>query len=335
MIRVLVVDDSRTFRAQLVAALKRDAELEVVGDFGSGAEAIEAVKRLKPQVVTMDAMMPDLDGIEATRRIMATHAVPVIIVSAATKGQIGVRALEVGAMEVIAKPEKGDDFERMLLEVVRSVKLLSEVPVVRRRTWAAEPEAKPTGQKGRAKVIGIGASTGGPALLASVLKALPKVHAPVVITQHISPGFDGYLVQWWSDATGRPVRVAKTGDLLSRDALWVAPAGQNLVVTKSGHLSTQAPSAGDLHVPSVDVMLASLARAYGGETAGLVLTGMGSDGAKGLRAISDAGGQAAVQLPSTAVIDSMPRRALERSPAAAQLEPGELAAWIGEVSSNE
>jgi two-component system chemotaxis response regulator CheB len=338
LIRVLVVDDSETFRAYAVQTLESDPDIAVVGCASTGHQAIEMVARLKPTLITMDALMPDLDGVEATRLILESYRIPIIIVSAVASGHHGIRALGVGAVEALAKPISGADRQRFRAQLLQSVKLLSEVPILLRRqsphpvpshTWS------PSSARSRdAKVIAIGASTGGPGIINSIFQSLPREFRPaIVIAQHISEGFDRFLVDWWCQATSHPVELAASGKSLAPGTIWVAPANQHLVVNRNETIECIRPSAGDLYLPSIDRLFASVASCFGRSAVGLLLSGMGDDGAAGLLAMRAAGANTAVQDPRSAVIDSMPARALAVGAARTVLKPEEIAAWVGGITT--
>jgi len=340
MIRVLVVDDSETFRAQLIRILESERQIAVVGAASTGHQAFEMVARLKPDVVTMDALMPDLDGVQATQLILRSFRVPIIIVSAVASGHFGVRALGAGAVEAVAKPTGAADCDRFRNELLQSVKLLSEVPITLRRGPAEAPSSPPRAAisswtaRSEVKVIAIGASTGGPGIISSFFQSLPVGFRPaIVIAQHIGEGFDRFLVDWWSQAARRPVEVARSGKQLAPGMAVMAPASQHLVISASRDLELRQPEPSDVFIPSIDRLFHSVADAFGAGAIGLLLSGMGEDGAAGMLAMRSAGAATAVQDPSSAVIESMPAHALAIGAAATVLRPEEMAAWVGGITT--
>ncbi len=340
MIRVLVVDDSETFRAQMTRMLESDSKIAVVGWASTGQQAVHLVARLKPDIVTMDALMPDVDGVEATKLILRSHRVPIIIVSSVAAGHYGVRALGAGAMEALAKPTGAADRDRFRSRLLQSVKLFSEVPVLLRRNGANVPpsQAPKVGRsatrRGDVQVVAIGASTGGPGIIAALLQSLPPTfRPPIVVAQHISEGFDRYLIDWWSQAAGRRVELAEPRKALAPRMVVVAPAKQHLVVTATGVLDCRRSEETDQYAPSIDQLFHSVAAAFGRTSAGLLLSGMGDDGAAGLLAMHAAGATTAVQEPSTAVVGSMPSSALTLGAATTLLRPEEMARWVGEITT--
>ncbi|HME91190.1 MAG TPA: chemotaxis protein CheB, partial [Myxococcaceae bacterium] len=317
MIRVLVVDDSETFRAHLIHILEAEPQIAVIGCASTGHQAFEMVARLRPDVVTMEALMPDLDGVEATKLILRCFRVPIIIVSAEAAGHVGVRALGAGAVEALAKPTSAADGERFRRQLLRSVKLLSEVPITLRRDLAEPSASQPReatssrAARSEVKVIAIGASTGGPGVISALFQALPVDFRPaMVIAQHISEGFDRFMVDWWTQAARRPVELARPGRQLAPGAAVMAPANQHLLVTRRGDLQLRKREPSDQFVPSIDRLFHSVADAFGPAAIGLLLSGMGEDGAAGLLAMRSARAITAVQEPSSAVIGSMPEHAL-------------------------
>jgi two-component system chemotaxis response regulator CheB len=353
MIRCLVADDSRAFRAILRTILARAPEVEVVGEAADGAEAVSKVLSLRPDVVTMDVRMPGKDGLVAIDEIMRIAPTPIVVISAEAgpeRQEIAFRALDLGAIEVLAKPRSdgAGRFEREAEAIrlaVRSVAGLKLVTRHRRPFRAAatpapaaaarpRPAAPPPlaaaappvrGAGAAARVLGIAASTGGPAGLARILKALPREFPlPVLVVQHIAQGFEAGLVHWLSAESALPVKLADEGEPLRPGAVLFAPEGRHLVLSGGMVRFTDAPPVGGFR-PSGTVLLSSLARELGPAAAGLVLSGMGEDGAAGLAEIRARGGWTAAQGPGTSVVFGMPRAAIERGAAALTLELDDVA----------
>lgn len=314
MRRVLVVEDSRVARRLLVELLSRDPDLEVVGEATDGVQAIAEAARLDPDVVTMDVALPIMDGLEATRQIMRERPRPIVIVSAAygRDASLAVRALEAGALAVMPKPPGpgAADFERRAAELVECVKGMSEVRVVRRRHPARRPAiepAAPARPSAPAEVIAIGTSTGGPAALAEILAELPaQMPAPILVVQHISPGFEDGLSRWLDTLTGLRVRVAEDAMPVGAGDVVLAPAGSHMGISPGGRilLSPDPPIEG--HRPSATHLFASVAQSYGERGLGVILTGMGSDGAAGLLALRRAGGTVIAQDRGSSLVYGMP-----------------------------
>jgi two-component system chemotaxis response regulator CheB len=336
MIRVLVVDDSATFRAQIIQMLESDSQIAVVGWASSGHQAFDMVARLRPDIVTMDALMPDLDGVAATELILRSFRVPIIIVSAVASGGYGVRALGAGALEALAKPTGAADRDRFRLQLLQSIKLFSEVPILLRRGAADAPppqrrEVRPP--PGEVKIVAIGASTGGPGIIAALFQSLPPTfRPPIVVAQHISEGFDKYLIDWWSQVSGRRVELAASRKALAPGMVVVASAKQHLVVT-AGDFDCKNPEKADVYIPSIDRLFQSVAAAFGRAAVGILLSGMGEDGAAGLLAMHLAGATTAVQEPSSAVVGSMPTNALMLGGTTTVLRPEEMGRWVGGITT--
>lgn len=326
-VKVLVVDDSAVARDMLVRIFATDPDIEVIGTAANGAEAVEAVARLKPDLVTMDIHMPAMDGLEATECIMAYHPTPIMVVSSSVYGEglgSAFDALALGALEVVAKPEMGDRarFEAVRKQMVRTAKILARIKVVthvkgRRRLQRQAAERGEAGsevalaRRGPVSMVAIGSSTGGPAALLAILGRLPRAFpVPVVVTQHIAEGFVPGLVSWLDDACEVSVVAARDGMPLKPGVVYFADTGTNMEVSGAS-VRFSRPEPGQLYVPSADTLFRSVARACGAAAAGVLLTGMGADGADGLRAMRDAGAVTIAQDEATSRVFGMPRAAIE------------------------
>jgi two-component system chemotaxis response regulator CheB len=316
VLRVLVVEDSPVAR-QLLLRILGDAELRVVGEAGNGAEALELAKRLRPDVITMDIHMPLMDGVEATRRIMDEVPTPVVVVTASSDRAATGRAfaaLEAGALTVVDKPRgpRSPDFAKQAHTLVDTVKLMAEVKVVSRRPRSA-PRARPVPQDApprRVAIVAMAASTGGPAALATILRALPPdTSVPILVVQHITPGFEEGLVSWLNESSALPVRLAADGQRLRAGEVAVGPQGVHLGVDGDGTAALGRAAPIGSHRPSATYLFRSVARAYGPRALGVILTGMGNDGAQGLVTLKEAGGWVLAQDEATSVVYGMPREA--------------------------
>jgi two-component system chemotaxis response regulator CheB len=298
---------------------------------------VERTLALRPDVVTMDVRMPRLGGLDAIRRIMSRAPTPVIVVTAeATEDEqrLGFEALRAGAVEVLPKPRRAGpgSFERQAEAIRAAVRAVAgaDLSAPRRRVRAA---AAPRGEPGRARVVGIAASTGGPAALASVLAPLPADYPlPILVVQHIAAGFEDGLVRWLAGETRLRLEIAEDGGPIAPGAVLLARNGRHLAVGAGRVRLDDGPPVRGFR-PSGTVLFRALAAEYGGGAAGLVLTGMGDDGAAGLAAVRDAGGFTAAQGPASSVVHGMPGAALRSGAARCSLEldeiPGVLLALAG------
>jgi len=320
-IRVVIADDSLVAREMLAQILASDPDIEVVGQAKDGDEAVALVAQLRPDLVTMDIHMPKMDGLKATEKIMAFTPTPILVVSSSVHGEGMGRAfdaLNLGALEVIKKPEPQDwaDLERIGRDVLRKVKILSNVKVITHiRGRHAQPEGahggKPTVSGGGKSVIAVGSSTGGPSALLSVFEVLPpNLPVPVLVAQHIADGFIPGLVDWLDAGSKIKVVCAKEGDQPEAGLAYIAPTGANMVV-EGATLRFKAPTKKQLYVPSADALFESVAKAYGKSAVGVLLTGMGADGAIGLKRMHDLGAATVAQNEETCTVFGMPKAAID------------------------
>jgi two-component system chemotaxis response regulator CheB len=344
-LRVLVVEDSMTVRQRLIDVLAADPGMRVVGEAGDGRRAIELCLELRPDVITMDMMLPVMTGLAATEYIMAHAPTPILIVSASTnRGELfkTYEALAAGAVDVLEKPRGDEDdgaWERHFLSTVRMVARIRVIthPRARLRGLAdpvaasAEPFAT---TRQRSRLIAIGASTGGPRAIVDVLRGIPAaVTQPIVIVLHIGEPFGVALAEWLDGQTARRVFHPTEGQavLAAAGKVVLAPPGRHLVIRDGRfHLSLDA----ERHScrPSVDVLFESIARESGASTIAALLTGMGRDGAAGMLAIRRAGGATIAQDEATSVVYGMPREALLLGAAEQVLPIGAIGPAIGQLA---
>lgn len=344
MIHVLVVEDSPVVRDLLAYLLNSDPKIRVVGFAANGEEALDAVQRKKPHVVTMDIHMPTMDGFEATRRIMENHPTPIVIVSgSSTREEVAVtfRALEAGALAVVARP-KGighPEHESSAKEFVQSVKLMSEVKVVRRWPRLKERQEIPSSAKlkmdtapANIQVVAIGASTGGPVVLQTILSAVPRdFPIPILIVQHMAPGFIQGFAEWLGQTSGLRVQVAMHGDLLEAGRAYVAPDGFGMGVGIGGRVLLSKCEPGDGMCPSISHLLRSVADLYGKNAIGVLLSGMGKDGAEELKLLKEKGAITIVQEEETCVVPGMPGAAIQLGAETYVLPPERIGAAIARL----
>jgi len=335
---VLVVEDSLTIRKYLVEALRADPQIEVVGEADDGQKAIELCEKLRPDVISLDMMLPVLNGLAATEHIMAYFPTPILVVSASTnRGELfkTYEALAAGAVDVLEKPT-GDSFgDEWESKYRRTIKMVSRIRVITHpRARLADFQAARVGLAQRGPVnqpsvsgltglsddagsfrcVAIGASTGGPGAVAHVLRSLPpQFPLPVLVVIHIASPFAVALTEWFGTVASIPVRDCVDGQLMpqvGQPGVIMAPPDRHLVL-KSGRLWTTRDAERHFCRPSVDVLFESLAREMGHSVVACLLTGMGRDGATGLLAIKKAGGMTIAQDEASSVVYGMPRAAIE------------------------
>jgi two-component system chemotaxis response regulator CheB len=337
-VRVLVVEDSLTVRRRLCEVLGADPGIEVVGEADNGKTAIELCRAIRPDIVTLDMMLPVMSGLAATEYIMAYCPTPILIVSASTnRGELfrTYDALAAGAVDALDKPLGDDGDEDWERRIVATVKLVSRIKVIthpRARLRAfnhpAAP-ARPAGAPaplGECRVVGIGASTGGPAAIVDVLRALPAAFPlPVLFVLHIGEPFGSAFAEWLDGQTFHRVSYARDGEAVAGAAgrVVMAPPDRHLVVSGGKLRLTSSPARHSCR-PSVDALFESIAREYGAAGAGCLLTGMGRDGAAGLLEIKESGGLTLAQDEATSVVFGMPREAVLLGAACRVLPLGEI-----------
>ena len=338
-IRVLVVEDSRVVSEFITQVLNADPDLEVVGTAANGREALEAVQRFKPHVITMDIHMPHVDGFEATRNIMESCPTPIVIIGGnSTKENVSTNfhALEAGALAVVALPQGIGHIEHecSAKQLVDTVKLMSEVKVVRR--WlrpkpSSAPgnfstQSLPPPPKLPIEVVAIGASTGGPLALQTILTSLPKdFRVPVLVVQHMTPGFTHGFVEWLSRSSGLPVRVAADGEPLLPGRVYIAPDNFQMGVSKDHRIVLTKDARENGMCPAVSFLFRSIKAVFGRQTVGVLLTGMGVDGVTELKELRNAGAITLAQDKESSVVHGMPGQAIMDGAATYILPPQGIA----------
>ncbi|HEY6099600.1 MAG TPA: chemotaxis-specific protein-glutamate methyltransferase CheB [Anaeromyxobacter sp.] len=311
-IRVLVADDSELFRELLARVVAAEPGFEVVAVAADGNAAAALARTLRPDVITMDLNMPDADGFSGIARIMAETPTPILVLTANREETVGFRALSLGALDILEKPQASTDLDEYGQLLRSRLRLLAGVKVIRHLRGLRERRTAPHLAGARPDLVVVGASLGGPRALAAMLRALPAHFAtPIAIVQHIADGFTEGLATWLATESHLEVREARDGDRLRPGLVVLAPTGRHLLVAGKGvaRLSDGPPV--DTFKPSVTPLFVSAARAYGPRVCGVILTGMGRDGAEGLRAIKDAGGPTLAQDEATSAVFGMPRAAIE------------------------
>jgi two-component system chemotaxis response regulator CheB len=326
--RVLVAEDSLTVRMRLVEILRSDPDVELVGMAADGKQAIELCGKLRPDVITMDMMMPVMSGLSATEYIMAHCPTPILVVSSSiNRGELfrTYEALSAGAVDVYDKP-KGDepdgDWERKFLSTLKMVAKIRVITHPRARLMSAprpepllppppyQPPSRPASGR-RIELVAIGASTGGPGAIVEILRALPaEFRLPILFVLHINEPFGSAFAEWLDGQTERRVAYGKAGEpvdaLAGRVAM--APVGRHMIVRDRRIHLIDTPERWSCR-PSVDVLFESLGPEYGSAAAACLLTGMGKDGAEGLSQLRRAGGLTIAQNEASSIVYGMPREA--------------------------
>jgi two-component system chemotaxis response regulator CheB len=319
VIKVLVVDDSPVAREFVTNILESAPEIRVIGTACDGEEAIKAVRELRPDVVTMDVHMPKMDGFEATRVIMETNPVPIVIVTGSADPRevsLAFRAMEAGAVAFVAKAAGigHPDHEKTAKELILNVRAMSGVRVVQRwhrsagkdksRTLSGQPLQLETPAIG---VVAIGASTGGPVVIQRILASLPgDFPATVLIVQHMTKGFTTGFAQWLAQSSGIPVKLAVDGESLLPGYAYVAPDGFDLLVENKERITLRKGGDNQGHCPSVSRLFRSVAEVYGANAVGILLSGMGVDGAQELRLMKERGAVTMAQDEKSSIVYGMP-----------------------------
>lgn len=346
MIRVLVVDDSavmRTFLGRVVAA---QPDMELAGVVSDPVLAIERIRRNAPDVITLDVEMPRMNGLDFLRQLMAARPLPVVMISSLTRqgADATIRALELGAVDFFAKPASLEEFYGAAPEIAEKIRSAAQARVFRRhRVSAAQPAAAPR-LAGLARpgasgiIIGIGASTGGVEGLRVMLTELPCDMPPILIAQHMLPGFTGAFARRLDAVCEMSVREAEDGEQALAGVAYVAPGGRHLLLARQRaayvlRVTDDPPL--NRHRPSVDVLFRSMAETAGARAVAVILTGMGSDGAQAMLDLRRAGAKTLAQDEASSVVFGMPRQAIALGAAQEVLALGDMPRRLKELCGHE
>ncbi len=354
-IRVLLADDSATIRSYLAGLIAAAPGLTLVGEARDGEEAVQLVEALRPDVVSMDIRMPRLDGLEATRQIMASHPTPTVVVSALVEEDVDLsfKAMEAGALAVIRKPpsQRDPDYSTIQREYITTLRAMAAVTVVRRWQDSANSANSESTKKtvnnqtftshdteARPELIAIGASAGGPSALSSLVAGLPSnFRSPVVIVQHMPDEFLPGLARWLGKHTPLRVCMAEGGQTLQPATVYLAPGGAHLTIARRGRLlisNKLVDKTNNRYCPSIDVFFASVAEVCGTTGVGIILTGMGDDGAKGLLSIRKAGGRTFAQSEASCTVFGMPGVAIANGAVEQSMTPEQMAQALRRLTEN-
>jgi two-component system, chemotaxis family, protein-glutamate methylesterase/glutaminase len=325
MIKVLVIDDSAVMRAFLGRVVASQPDMELSGVAPDPLLAIERIRRNAPDVITLDVQMPGMDGLEFLRKLMAVRPLPVVMISSLTRegAETTIRALELGAVDFFPKPSSYDELDAGGLEIAAKIRAAAQARVARpRAAHPARPPPPPRPPGGaprppapppRGRIIGIGASTGGVEALRDILSDLPETMPPILIAQHMLPGFTETFARRLDSLCRIGVKQAEDGDTARHGVAYIAPGGRHLKVVRQGlgytlKLNDDPPV--NRHRPSVDILFRSIAKAAGAQGIGVMLTGMGNDGADAMLAWSRTGATTIAQDEASCVVFGMPKQAI-------------------------
>ena len=339
MIKVLIVEDSQVVREFLTYVLSSDPDIQVIGTASNGEEAIRAVRDKRPDIVTMDINMPKMDGFEATRIIMETTPTPIVIVSASwdpRELEKTFQAMEAGALAAVRKPVgvAHPDYKDQAKELIQTIKLMSEVKVVRRHSRIKHGKGIPAGLAVKdliplttdVKVVAIGASTGGPPVIETILSRLSNDScAPLLIVQHIAPGFVQGFADWLANSCRIPVKIATRHEFPLPGHAYIAPDGVHMGMDTSGRIVFEGSEPENGLRPAVSYLFRSVANVFGKNIVGVLLTGMGKDGAKELKMMKEKGAITIAQDEESCVVYGMPGEAANLNAATYVLSPPKIA----------
>ncbi len=320
-IRVLLVEDSQVTLVILRRILNSSAQIEVVGEARTGLEALELIPQVQPEVICTDLHMPKMDGLEFTSEVMALYPRPILVISSWVHEEDSphvFQLLEAGALDVFPKPSAGLSIEDKLLnqELINKIQILSGVKVFKKKRKALSSikclETVSHKSSLKPEIVVIGASTGGPQAINELFAQLPSnFPVPVICVQHICLGFLQGFLDWLATNCRLPIQIAKPGDIPKPGIVYFPPEQQHLELDSQGRFICSNSQPFDGHRPSVTVTFQSVAKFYGKATVGILLTGMGRDGAEGMQSIAQAGGVTIAQDETTSVIFGMPKEAID------------------------
>ncbi len=356
-IKVLVVDDSSFMRKALSTILSQDPQIEVIGTAPDGRFALKKLEQIRPDVVTLDVEMPGMDGITTLKEIMGNNPIPVLMVSSLTQdgAAVTMEALGLGAVDFVAKPsgQISLDIDTLSAPIISKVKAAARADVKKlaRRTARAAAVAEPTPTpaskqepvaEGPPRLVGpvirmvaIGVSTGGPQTLMSIFPKIPAdLGASVMVVQHMPEGFTHTFAERLDQISSISVKEAEDGDRLRNGCAFLAPGGSHMTVTKGQSMRIGKEPYDTLHKPSVDVMMESVITAFGSNAVGVLLTGMGKDGAASMAKLRQMGAHTIAESEETAIVYGMPREAAERGGAEFVLPADRVAEKVIELIGN-
>lgn len=335
-ITVLITDDSSLARSMLRSVFEDDGDFEVIAEAVNGREAVDMARSLRPNLITMDLEMPVMGGMEAIEAIMCSKAVPILVVSGVADAHKAFQAVSLGAIDVVGKPNMTS--RREVEDLIDKARLVSKIPVITMPKARSRTEPTPVppvvsppiqGIADQGRIIAIAASTGGPQALAIILSRLPaNLSCPVIIAQHIADGFAAGMAEWLNTLSPLPVRLAAHGDTLEPGTIYLSPSETNITVSADRRIRLSPHGEGQIYRPSCDALLTSVSVVAGRAAIGVILTGMGRDGVKGMEDVKAAGGLTLAQDEASSVIFGMNAIAIGKGWADKVMPPEELAAAL-------
>ncbi len=321
-IRILIVDDSKAVREILREILEQAEDMTVIGEAQNGIEAIELAAVLKPDLITMDISMPQMDGHEAIKHIMSRQAVPILVISSMDDAQTSLNAISNGALDLFPKSDIAGDLFIEKVRLVSKIKVIThlgsgrstenktiEIPVKKTAEPKLPIEFNNPDQDG---IVAIASSTGGPHALILLLSTITaKFPYPIVIAQHIAQGFTDGLVDVLGHSSVLPIKKGEYGECLEPGNVYVSPSSKHMFIDRNRRIDLMERQASDIYFPSCNRLLSSVAEVYGQGSIGIILTGMGKDGVAGIRMIREAGGKTIAQDESTSIVFGMPKEAID------------------------
>lgn len=332
MIRVLVVDDSPTAQQGLLSILTSDSEIKVIGTASSGEEAISKVEQLKPDLITMDIVMPGMDGIKTTRAILERYPVPIVIVSSYYTNKevdLAYQAVEAGAVAILSRPKLLGQKEQ-IVEFIKTIKAMSQVKVIRRASKQKKTEnlGKDIMPK-KIDIVAIGASTGGPPVIQTILKALPADFSiPIVVVQHISCGFIEGMTKWLQGSCKLKIKIAEDREPIKAGIVYFAPDNRHMGINKRGCVFlSDAPPEHSIR-PSVSFLFRSILESYKNRAIAILLTGMGKDGAKEMQELYKNKAITIAQDEGSCAVFGMPAEAIRLGGVTHVLSPDSIVDYL-------
>ena len=318
-IKVMVVEDSMVSRELLVYILESSPDISVIATAENGVQALEQLEHYTPDLITIDVNMPKMDGLEATARILEQYAIPIIIVSAAldpAERANTFKIIEAGALALLDKPHGITDpnFEKESKKIVEMVKIMSEIKIMKRTKKKESTDSQKTCpyHNKNFDIVAIGVSTGGPPILKEIFsKISSNFPLPIMVVQHIAEGFEQSLVDWLNIYSKLPIHVAKQNEQIVQGHIYIAPPGAHMMVSELHKVSLIPMTSSDKHCPAVGKLFKSVSNIYSKNAIGIILSGMGNDGAAELKIMKEKGALTIAQDKESSIIHGMPGEAIK------------------------